>query len=181
MGRLTGGEWQRFRDGDESLFRRLVEEHSPRLLAVVRPFAADLDEAHDLLQETWRRVYEKRMGYSGSGTLLGWLYAVCRSVCLAEARKRSSRSEATLEPARLMGSSTAGPDSLAEQAQLQRSIRVALLELPERERDVVILRMLDGVSTRETAERLGCAEGTVKATLHHALKKLKRSMEVWVR
>jgi RNA polymerase sigma factor (sigma-70 family) len=55
------------------------------------------------------------------------------------------------------------------------------MELPDRERDVVILRMLEGRSTREAAEALGCAEGTVKATLSHALKKLHSSMEIWVR
>ena len=54
------------------------------------------------------------------------------------------------------------------------------MELPERERDIVVLRMLYQRSIRETAEALGCAEGTVKAALHHALKKLQNSMEVWV-
>ncbi len=54
------------------------------------------------------------------------------------------------------------------------------MDLPERERDVVVLRMLYERSTRETAEVLGCAEGTVKSTLPHALKKLQVSMEVWV-
>ena len=54
------------------------------------------------------------------------------------------------------------------------------MDLSESERDVVVLRMLEQRSTRETADALRCAEGTVKATLHHALKKLQHSMEVWV-
>ncbi len=59
-------------------------------------------------------------------------------------------------------------------------VRTALMDLSERERDVVVLRMLEQRSTHETADALRCAEGTVKATLHHALKKLQHSMEVWV-
>ncbi|MFQ5890586.1 MAG: RNA polymerase sigma factor, partial [Gemmatimonadota bacterium] len=82
MSRLVGLELAGFHSGDGELFRRLVEQHSPRLLAIARSFAADVEEAHDLVQETWRRAFEKRRTYRGSGTLSGWLYAVCRSVCL---------------------------------------------------------------------------------------------------
>ena len=178
---LSGSERARFHAGDETLFRRLVEEHSPRLLAVVRPFAGDLDEAHDLLQETWRRVYEKRKTFSGVGTLLGWLYAVCRSVCMTTAKRKATRAGAALEVGMAHGSPSLDPGASVERAALQSSIYRAVMDLPERERDVVILRMLEGLSTREAAERMGCAEGTVKAALHHAMKRLQSSMEVWAR
>lgn len=181
MGRLNSSELRLFHEGDAALFRRLVEEHSPHLLAVVRPFAGDLDEAHDLLQETWRRVFEKRATYLGQGTLAGWFYVVCRNVCLAAAQKSKSRGGVALDPEVLSGATPADPARDAEQARLRLSIGEALMALPARERDVVILRMLEQRSTRETAEALGCAEGTVKATLHHAMKKLRDSMKVWVR
>ncbi len=178
MSALTRQDLSGFRDGDGAVFRRVVEAYSPRLVAFVRPFADDLDEAHDLLQQMWHRAYEKRRSYSGSGTLLGWLYAVSRTVCLASVERRASRDG-------LAAGSPLAPDSPdpqhdVEQAMLRESIHRAVMELPERERDVVVLRMLRQRSTRETAEMLGCAEGTVKATLHHALKKLQKSMEVWV-
>jgi len=65
---LTELELSRFRVGDEEIFGRLVEEYSPRLLAFVRPFATDTDDAHDLLQDMWRRAYDKRQSFAGSGT-----------------------------------------------------------------------------------------------------------------
>ncbi|MEE9133667.1 MAG: RNA polymerase sigma factor [Gemmatimonadota bacterium] len=181
MSRLTTSELQRFYAGEEALFRRLVDDHSPHLLALVRSFAVDLDEAHDLVQETWQRAYAKRMSYSGSGPLLGWLYAVCRNVCLASVRKQAARRRTELDGVASSDFAAAYPDETAERAELRRSIKRALMELPDRERDVVVLRMLEQKSTRETAEALGCAEGTVKAALHHALKKLQVAMEVWVR
>ena len=79
-------------------------------------------------------------------------------------------------PAGIAVSSRTFPD---RRWSLPAAIEATLLELPERERDVVILRMLQEKSTREAARALGCAEGTVKATLHHALAKLRVSMEVW--
>lgn len=73
MSSLSRGELQRFHAGDEQLFRRLVDELSPRLLAVTRSFSRDLDEAHDLLQETWQRAYTKRGSFRGEGSILAWL------------------------------------------------------------------------------------------------------------
>ncbi|MCZ6916258.1 MAG: RNA polymerase sigma factor [Gemmatimonadetes bacterium] len=181
MIRLTGHELTRFHDGDELLFRRVVESWSPRLLAAVRPFATDLDDAHDLLQEAWQRAYEKRTAYTGTGTLIGWLYAVCRNVCLTALERRKSREQRIPNAHDLALSAPRHPGDIVENAELGESINRAIMELPDRERDVVVLRLVEQRSTSETAELLGCAEGTVKAALHHAVKKLQSSMEVWVR
>ncbi len=180
MSSLTEHDLRRFRAGDEAMFRRVVHEYSPRLLAFVRPFAADLDDAHDLLQEMWHRAYEKRQSFVGSGTLLGWLYAVSRTVCLTVVERRVSRDRLGGAAAQTAAMIQQDPHLVAEHSALRESINRAVMELPERERDIVVLRMLYQRSTRETAEALGCAEGTVKAALHHALKKLQNSMEAWV-
>ena len=165
---------ERFRAGDPATFRTIVDQFSPRLLGVTRTYARDLDHAHDLLQDAWVRAYEKRHQYSGSGTLIGWLYAVTRSVCLADTRKHVAKVP--------LGEGVPGNET-ADRDTEQRALRAALLDavfaLPEREREIVIARLIDGRSTRETAEALGCAEGTVKAGLHHALVKLRPTLEVW--
>ncbi len=173
MSRPSEDELRRFRAGDEALYRRLVAGHSPRLLALARSFARDMDEAHDLLQETWQRIYRKRDRFDGSGTWMGWFYAVCRNVCLARSRHR--RPEERLDE-QTAGPARANPATDAERLELRRSIYTAVMELPPRERDVVVLRLVEGRSTRETASELGCAEGTVKAALHHALRKLQGRM-----
>ena len=172
---------RRFRTGDHAVFRTVVQRYSPRLLPVVRSFAADDDDAHDLLQDVWRRAYDKRRTFAGTGTLLGWLLAIAKTVGLAAVGRRTSRARFDPDPAHHMGESGPDPARIAEQQELARSIRRALLDLPQREREVVILRMLEQRTTRETAALLGCAEGTVKASLHSALKKLRAPMEVWVR
>lgn len=178
---LSQDEVKRFHDGDEAVFRQVVDSYSPRLLAVARPFARDLDEAYDLVQETWQRVYQKRHTYTATGSFLGWLYAVCRTVCLTAAGKRSSRNNARVDMPTATPTPSVDPHTAAENADFRDALNRALLELPERQRQVVILRFLEQLSTRETAKALGCAEGTVKATLSHAVRKLRKVMEVWVR
>ena len=163
-----------------------MEWHSPRLLAIARSFTNDVDEAHDLVQEVWLRVYEKRRTFAGRGPLLAWICTIAYSVC-AERTARRRRA------ARLVGVPTAPtasdgappapgaltPDVVVERSELRRALHRGMAELTERERSAVLLRLVEGRSTRETAEALDCAEGTVKATLHHALRKLQRHLKGW--
>ncbi|MGH7471468.1 MAG: RNA polymerase sigma factor [Longimicrobiales bacterium] len=153
--------------GDERAVRGAIEQYSPYLVPLVRSFARDWDEADDLLQATWIRAYEKRTTY-GTGSFLGWLYAVCRSVCIT--RYRTARHRRTLlerlagEPAQLM---------VMEAHEGIDDIVAAINELPERQRDAITYRLIEGRSTRETAQLMDCAEGTVKALLHQAVQRVR--------
>lgn len=164
----------RFHSGDESLFTELVTAYSQRLMPLLRRYAGPEGDADDLLQEVWLRVYRKRQQFDGRGSLLGWLLAVSRTVGITEARKRAGE-----PPFHDL------PDVAArfhpDEVVLRETLREAVLALPERQRDVVILRLVEGMSTAETARRLQCAEGTVKATLHHATKKLREHLKETVR
>jgi len=166
-----------FYAGDHALFRRLVEAYTPRLIAFVRPFADGEDDAEDLVQETWQLVYRKRETFRGTGTLLGWIYSIARNVCLGRRRRVVARSAALPDPELHMGAVSA--ELVVEDAEFRRDLNAAIMQLPDRERDVVILRLLEQRSTLETAAALGCAEGTVKAALHHAVGKLRKSIKEW--
>lgn len=164
----------RFHSGDESLFTELVTAYSQRLMPLLRRYAGPEVDAHDLLQEVWLRAYRKRQQFDGRGSLLGWLLAVSRTVGITEVRKRAS--EPLFQDL---------PDVAArfdpDEVVLRETLREAVLALPERQRDVVILRLVEGMSTAETARRLECAEGTVKATLHQATKKLREHLKETLR
>lgn len=160
-----------FRAGDEATFRLLVREQSGRLRALIRRYTDDDDEASDLLQQSWVAVYRSRAQFEGRGALVGWILAVCRHTCLVHARRRSAQPAfVALEPADVV---THG----AADASLASAVHDAIAGLAPRERDVAILRLVEGASTREAAERLGCAEGTIKATLHRATAKLREQLK----
>lgn len=156
----------RFHDGEELLFDDLVGTYSARLLPYLRRFAGPEVDADDLLQECWLRVYRKRSTFSGRGSFVGWLFSVARTVGLAAVEKRAR------ETASIDVTMTTGPESL-DRMSLRDALTDAVLGLPDRQREVVLLRLVEGRTTADTAERLGCAEGTVKATLHQATMKLR--------
>jgi RNA polymerase sigma-70 factor, ECF subfamily len=156
------------------LFTQLVRAHSPRLHAHVRRFAVTEADAHDLLQEVWLRAYRKRRTFEGRGSLFGWLLMVARTVGLAELSKRSR------QPITKELDDVAAPGD-PDAALLRDRLRDAVLTLTGRQREVVLLRIVEGLSTAETAQLLECAEGTVKATLHQAVRKLQELLRETVR
>ncbi len=124
-----------FYSGDASLFRCLVEAHTPRLIAFVRPFADGDDDAEDLVQETWQLVYRKRETFRGTGTLLGWIYSIARNVCLGRRRRAAARSAALPDPELHMGAGAASAELVVEDAEFRRDLNTAIMQLPDRERD----------------------------------------------
>jgi RNA polymerase sigma-70 factor, ECF subfamily len=178
---VTETELARFRAGEERLFEQIVREHSPRMLGVIRRLTSDPDEAADALQDAWLRAYARRGEFQGSGSLLGWLLTISRSVAVD--RQRRARVGPEHRATRLEGDEhvpgmpfAAPGEAASEDEDARRRAMEAVLELPAQQREVVLHRLVEGRSTRETASALGCAEGTVKATLFQALRSLRRRL-----
>ena len=149
------------------LFERLVRDYSPRLLPVLRRYAPGRQHVEDLLQEVWLRAFQKRHTFSGRGSLLGWLLTICRTVGLAGAGARAATGLAALD-----ASVAEGVAPAREYTDELERLRAAIDRLPDRQREVVLLRVVEGRSTADAARILQCAEGTVKAALHQAIDKL---------
>jgi RNA polymerase sigma-70 factor, ECF subfamily len=167
---VPGFDLDRFHAGDDVLFAQLVHAYSPRLRPYLRRYADTATDVADLLQEVWLRAYRKRRTFEGRGSLFGWLLMVGRTVGMAAANRRAR--EPGMEELREVGSA-----SRADAGLLRDALRQAVLMLSERQREVVLLRLVEGLSTADTARRLHCAEGTVKATLHHATRRLQQLLK----
>lgn len=140
--------------------------HSPRLLRHLQQYRGPGVDARDLLQEVWLRAFHKRHTFEGRGSFIGWLLMVGRTVGLAAVRK----------PPRELSTETL-PEAAAPVVSDPDVLRGAVLALPERQRDVLLLRLVEGLSVAETARRMQCAEGTVKASLHQATRKLREHLK----
>jgi RNA polymerase sigma-70 factor (ECF subfamily) len=163
---LPNVDVERFHAGDERLFAELVRTYSPRLLPHLRRYSESAGaDINDLLQDVWLRAFEKRRGFDGRGSLLGWLLTICRTVGMTAVRRHTPQTSLADHQA----AEEADPDRGIERARLHEAVDA----LPQRQRDVVMLRVVEDRSTAETARILGCAEGTVKAALHAAMHRLK--------
>lgn len=157
--------------------RDWIREYTPRLLAVARGLASGETEAEDIVQEVWWRAAQRAADRAPEVPLGAWLVAVTLNVG-RDHRRRALRRAGIL---RWWGGgprSTPPPvDPLHEGSRLWRVVG----ELPRLQREVVILRVIEEMSTAETAVMLGRAEGTVKASLSRAMERLRRELGEEVR
>ncbi|UCG88532.1 MAG: sigma-70 family RNA polymerase sigma factor [Gemmatimonadota bacterium] len=163
----------------------LAQHHTSQLLARIRRYLPDLDEAKDILQDVWLQVMRKRDAFTGAGSAEGWTLAIARNACLMELRgphrNARTRSVAVLWQDRWYGTGSHldPPDARAIRSDLRRDIGRSLAELPVRQRKVVVLRLLEGRSTAETAQALGCTPAAVKSYLHRAVRRMRVSLAHW--
>ncbi len=164
------------RRGDQSAWRALVERHEGAVAAVVVGMLGPGDEADDVGQETFIRFYRSLNSFRGDASLKTWLQKIATNLSLnaLKRRKRGLRRFIDMDDADESAPQLQS-DGAAQQTALGdvEMVRAAVAALADKHRPVVVLRMIEGYSTRETAAMLGIPEGTVLSRLSRALEQLK--------
>jgi RNA polymerase sigma-70 factor, ECF subfamily len=170
--------------GEAGALDALIRATYADVYALCRRMLADPDEAADATQEVFVRVMRSVIGFRGDSAFGTWLHRVTVNVCLTALRRRSKARAVGMvaggTPFALPGdddatlvASDASPSEAAETADLLARSEAALARLPEDARAVVVLRDIEGLSTREVAELLGVTETVVKVRLHRAHARLR--------
>ena len=152
-----------------------IDQYGPSLLPVARAFAAGPVEAEDILQEVWV-IAALRSRRLPQGVPIGaWLYTLTMNVGQSMQRKRRRREGLRL---RWQGRAQVRLDvcSLPDVNRELRRLRLwrAVADLPELQKQVVLRRIVEDMSTKDAARSLNRAEGTIKASLHQAMARLRR-------
>jgi RNA polymerase sigma-70 factor (ECF subfamily) len=141
------------------LFRR----HRDYVFRLAWGFTGDRNLAEDAVQEVFIRLMSPRLAWRPRAAFTTWLYRVVQNVS-RELRRAGIRE--LIDAGRPVTDRPGGDP--AEDERRLAELAGLLARLPERQREVVVLRVLEGLSTKETAQAMGCREGTVKAHLHKA-------------
>jgi RNA polymerase sigma-70 factor (ECF subfamily) len=167
---------QEAKQGSPGAYRVLVERHMRQAYNLAYSFVNDHASAEDIAQEAFVRAYRGLPNFRGDAGFGTWLYRIVTNLSLNKAKQRAAllEHEAPMDafPAR-----QSGAEDDTHNADVRDHIERALHELPTLQRAVVILRHIDGLSTRQVSRILGCSEGTVKTHLFRGLKKLRVKLE----
>lgn len=155
----------RIRRGDRAAFDVLVRKYIDRIASVAARGLRDRHEALDVAQEVFTLAWTALRSWSGEGQVFSWLYRTTLNL-VSHRRRRMGR-------VRSVETLPERPVRDPEPSELHDILKEALDTLPDRQRDVFILRHEAGLPLAEVAERLGLAEGTVKIHLHRALAALR--------
>jgi RNA polymerase sigma-70 factor (ECF subfamily) len=168
------------RKGDHDAFRALVIHYESRVAATIIGMLGKCGEAEDVGQETFMRFYKSLTRFKGESSVGTYLIRIAINLSINELKRRQRRNRlfhTAAEPEIEMESFPSVPSSASpslEQEEKKILVQQALQKLEPRFRAVIVLRLIDDYSTRETAQILKLPTGTVLSRLARAQKKLKK-------
>ena len=164
---------RQFKSGDTAAFDAIVLRFQDRVFRLASVWLHDEQSAADATQEVFVRGFRGLQRFRFRSAPFTWLYRTTKNVC-REFNRQKRAEPISSEPA----SPDDAPDREVAANDGARRLRRLVAELPERQRDVVVLRIFEDLSVRETATAMGCREGTVKALLHKATRGLKTRIQL---
>jgi RNA polymerase sigma-70 factor, ECF subfamily len=162
-------------EGSHGAFRELVELHMRRVYDLAYGFVNDHDDAEDIAQEVFVKVFRSIKDFRQESGFSTWLYRIAANSSLDRLKQRK-RSIARFVPMEESQAGEVSIDPRTDQIDASARIERALHELPTLQRAVVMLRHMEGFSTRQVSDILKCSEGTVKTHLHRGLKKMRSKL-----
>lgn len=168
--------------GDRKALDALLERHQPAIWRFGMKMCRDAEDAKDVLQETMLAAARTASDFRGGSSVSTWLYTIARSCCIKKRRrsKFASGPPVDLEDARAHGAELAAdgpsPDEAAATGELAAALERALEELEASQREVVLLRDVEGLTAPEVGEVLGLGVEAVKSRLHRARLALREKL-----
>lgn len=165
--------------GNVNDFEKLVTAYEKNVYSLALRMVGDPEDAADMTQETFIKAYRSLSSFRGDSKFSSWLYRIASNVCLDFLRSRSRHPQVSLNSSdederttfELPDMSRNPEEQLMKKLSME-AVRRGLEQLPEQQRQILVLRELGGLSYAELARILGIEEGTVKSRIFRARKRL---------
>lgn len=173
-------------NGDTRAFRELVERHQRRAHAVAYGLVRNTEDAREVVQEAFIRVFRHRAEFAGQASFSTWLYRIVVNLSIDLLRKRSPGRAIEFDET---VDTDGAPDELVprredidpfatlDRKRLVEAMHKALEQLPPYHRAVILLRELEGLSYEEMAQTLDVSKGTIMSRLFHARRKMQKLLK----
>jgi RNA polymerase sigma-70 factor (ECF subfamily) len=163
--------------GDRDSFHGIVRRHAAPLWSTVRASVRSLEDAHEVFQETWVRALQRLDSLRDPGRLRAWLLSIALNLVRQEHRRQGVVAEAPGEVLdRFEDAAGVDPARAAAENELVDDLRARIAELPDRQREVLDLRLNHELSHGEIADLLGITPESSRANTYQALRKLRAAL-----
>lgn len=171
--------------GDTEAFEELLGRHEKPVFHFILNRCGRRGEAEELLQETFLRVVRSAETYEPKAKFTTWLYTIARNLCIDRSRKRKDRTAYSLDKPigddpddetyldRMADEEASSASVDLDRREFRRKLKEALDDLPEKQREVFLLREFSELKYREIADVVDAAVPTVKSRMRYALKTLR--------
>jgi RNA polymerase sigma-70 factor (ECF subfamily) len=157
----------------EKGFRMLMQKYQERLYWHIRRMVTEHDDANDVIQNTFIKVFKSIKRFEGKSQLYTWLYRIATNEAITFLNKRKKKQTESLDNEESGRINTLKSDPYFDGDHAILLLQEALEQLPEKQKKVFNLRYFDEMSYKEMSDVLDTSVGALKASFHHALKKVQ--------
>ena len=154
-------------------FNLLLKKYQQKLYWHVRRMVIDHDDADDLIQDTFVKVWKNLPGFRSDAQLYTWMYRIATNECITFLNKKKQKNNIPLDDVSYELADTLADSSYFNGDQAQLKLQQAILTLPEKQRLVFNMKYFDDMKYEEMSEVLGTSVGALKASFHLAVKKIE--------
>lgn len=162
----------------EAAFAFLLDRYSRQLYAIIRRIVYRHEDADDVLQNTFIKIWRNVRTFKGESKLSTWMYSIATNEALSFIRREKPERKLQMTTEDYDLAQLLISDPYFDGEQVEAEFLAAIAELPEKQRITFELRYFEDLPYKEISEITGTSEGALKANYHHAVKKLKRIMDI---
>ncbi|ALJ06397.1 RNA polymerase subunit sigma-70 [Pseudalgibacter alginicilyticus] len=157
----------------DSVFKELVTLYKERLYWHIRGIVKSHDDADDVLQNTFIKVYKNIHNFKGDSKLFSWMYRIATNESISFLNKRAKQLQITNEEVINLSINNLTSDVYFEGDEIQLKLQKAIALLPEKQQLVFNMKYFEDIKYKDMAEILQTSEGALKASYHIAVKKIE--------
>jgi RNA polymerase sigma factor (sigma-70 family) len=157
----------------DAAFKALVVKYQQRLYYHIRRMVLDHDDANDVLQNAFIKAWKGLENFREESQLYTWLYRIGTNECLTFLANKQKKFSYSLDDMQNHLANKLSSDKYFDGNQMEMKLQKAILTLPEKQKLVFNLRYYDEMPYEEMSKVLGTSEGALKASYHHAVKKIE--------
>ena len=157
----------------EAAFTRIIKKYQEKLYWHIRRMVADHEDANDVLQNMFIKVWKSLENFREDSQLYTWLYRIATNESLTFLQQQKKRSSISLDDEDSTVGNKIKADEHFDANKLEWKLQLAIQKLPEKQRAVFNLRYYDEMPYEEMSRVLETSEGALKASYHHAVKKIE--------
>lgn len=165
----------KFRDDKtrNEAFNLLLKKYQQKIYWHVRRMVIDHDDADDIVQDVFIKIWKNLPGFRNDAQLYTWMYRIATNECITFLNKKKAKNNVSLDDVDYeLADTLSGSDQFTGD-QIQRKLQEAILTLPDKQRLVFNMKYYDDMKYEEISDVLGTSVGALKASYHLAVKKIE--------
>lgn len=157
----------------EASYRTLISTHKQRLYWHIRKIVLNHDDTDDVLQNTFIKVFRHIDGFNGDSKLYSWMYRIATNESISFLNKKAKHLHVDMRTLQEQRVDNLEADVYFDGDEIQLKLQKAIIRLPEKQQLVFNMKYFDNLKYEEISEILGTSVGALKASYHHARKKIE--------